>query len=566
MSTGGSVPPAGPLSQLALRLLGDRQLVRLAARGHEAAFEAIFRRYHQELFRYCRGILRDPNEAEDALQSTMAAVLKALPEEPREIALRPWLHRIAHNEAVSMMRRRVELADPDSEAEPAGPGADSQAEARERLRQLVADLEGLPERQRAALLLREASGLSYAEIGDALELSATHARQTVYEARVALRELKGGREMECGDVRRALSEGDRRVLRGRRLRAHLRACEGCRDFRDAIERRRSDLEGLCPPLPPAAASALLAAALGEAKGTGAGVAAGSTTAAGAAGAGSGAGAAGATIAASAAVKGAAVVAGAALGAGVAGAAGVMTPPWVPDSSKTEAADMRAVAPGASPEGPWAPRSLGGTRAIAPGRSPGTSRPAAPPRHRVVGPRADAGDPDFMGPNGAGGSEPIDGAPGMATPPDDAPAQGDEPSSPGGAAEVSAESGQPAGPVARPAQPGPAPGGGGPPPQAGEPGGPPQHAVGSGRSPADPGHAGGGGGPPPQAGEPGGPPQHAVGSGRSPADPGHAGEGGGPPPQAGGPAHVPDAGANPPTTRGGPTGHGSAGGVSGSPGK
>jgi predicted RNA polymerase sigma factor len=133
----------------------------------------------------------------------------------------------------------VVVADPAAEAEPAGPGADSQAEARARLRQLVADLGGLPDRQRAALVMREVSGLGYTEIGNSLGLSETRARQTVNEARVSLRELEGGREMECDEVRPALSERDRRVLRGRRLRAHLQACEGCRDFREGIERRRA---------------------------------------------------------------------------------------------------------------------------------------------------------------------------------------------------------------------------------------------------------------------------------------------------------------------------------------
>ncbi len=313
MGTGGSVLQAKPLSQFTLRLLGDRQLVRLAAGGQMTAFEAIFRRYHQELFRSCRGILGDPDEAQDAVQNTMAAALRALPEERREIALRPWLHRIAHNEAVSIMRRRVVVADPASEAEPAGPGADSQAEARARLRQLVADLGGLPDRQRAALVMREASGLDYAEIGNSLDLSETRARQTVYEARVALRELEGGREMECDEVRRALSERDGRVLRGRRLRAHLRACEGCRDFREGIERRRQDLESLCPPLPTAAASGLLASILVKAEGAGTGAATASATAAGVAGVGGGG--VGATIAASIAVKGAALVAAGAFGRG-----------------------------------------------------------------------------------------------------------------------------------------------------------------------------------------------------------------------------------------------------------
>lgn len=243
MATGEAAPSALHLSpQAPLRLLGDERLVGLARRGDQRAFETIFQRYHQELYRFCRAILADPHEAQDALQSTMEAALRTLPDEERRIALRPWLYRVAHNESISILRRRRPLVDP-ALPEPPEPTADSQAEPRERLRQLVADLGALPDRQRAALVMRELSGLGYPEIAQALDASEAAARQVVYEARLALREVAQGREMECDEVRLALSERDGRILRGRRLRAHLRACETCRDFRAGISQRRSELHG-----------------------------------------------------------------------------------------------------------------------------------------------------------------------------------------------------------------------------------------------------------------------------------------------------------------------------------
>ncbi|HEY8836663.1 MAG TPA: sigma factor, partial [Dehalococcoidia bacterium] len=66
-----------------LRLASDARLVRIAVRGERRAFAAIFRRYHQELFRYCRAILGDGEEAADALQNTMVKVMRALPGESR---------------------------------------------------------------------------------------------------------------------------------------------------------------------------------------------------------------------------------------------------------------------------------------------------------------------------------------------------------------------------------------------------------------------------------------------------------------------------------------------------
>src|SRR5438045_175824 len=109
-----ALPGFGHPRAAALRLASDAHLVRIAVRGEQRAFAAIFQRYHQELYRYCRAILGDTEEAGDALQNAMVKVMRALPGEKREIALRPWLYRIAHNEVVALHRQRhprAELSD-----------------------------------------------------------------------------------------------------------------------------------------------------------------------------------------------------------------------------------------------------------------------------------------------------------------------------------------------------------------------------------------------------------------------------------------------------------------------
>jgi hypothetical protein len=133
---------------------------------------------------------------------------------------------------------------------------------REELRLLQMDLADLPDRQRAALVLRELNGLSHAEIGVVLELSPGAVKQAIFEARTALFSCREGREMECHDVRRMLSDGDGRVLRGRGIRAHLRSCPDCARFRRDLEQRPRALKALVPPLPIGAAAALLAELLG----------------------------------------------------------------------------------------------------------------------------------------------------------------------------------------------------------------------------------------------------------------------------------------------------------------
>src|SRR3954471_454496 len=76
------------------------------ARGDDAALTAMYERHHQALYRYCRSILHHDEDARDALQSTMAKAFAALQREERDFDLRPWLFRIAHNEAISLLRRR----------------------------------------------------------------------------------------------------------------------------------------------------------------------------------------------------------------------------------------------------------------------------------------------------------------------------------------------------------------------------------------------------------------------------------------------------------------------------
>jgi RNA polymerase sigma factor (sigma-70 family) len=246
-------------------------LAREASRGDAPALEKIYRDYHQPLYRFCLAILGNPQDAQDALQNTMVKMLRALPGEKRSIALKPWLYRIAHNESIDLLRRRR----PDVSLEASEPQVGEElvvkVEARQRLRLLIADLSTLPERQRETLLMREAAGLSFEEIGDALDTSPAAARQTLYEARLSLRQMDTGREMDCEAVAKALSDGDGRVRRRRDIRAHLRDCGNCRGFAEEIDSRRGTLAAISP-LPAAAAAAMLQGLIGG--GTAGGAAAG----------------------------------------------------------------------------------------------------------------------------------------------------------------------------------------------------------------------------------------------------------------------------------------------------
>jgi len=318
------------------RLLSDEHLTRRAVGGDERAFAAIFRRYHQPLYRFCMAIVGNPEDAQDALQNAMMKVLRALPGEERKIELKPWLYRIAHNESIDLLRRRRESRPLDVEQAAPGYGLAEDVATRERLRRLLIDLRELPDRQREVLVMRELAGLDFDEIGSALETSSATARQTLYEARLSLRQMEEGREMGCDEVTKALSDGDGRVTRRRDVRAHLRSCADCRGFRDEIKGRRQDLAALAP-LPAVAAAGMLQGLVGGSQAaTGGGLAA--TLGGGAA----------KTIATSAAVKGVATVAVvAAVGVGAADRTGVIhlgLPGEGGSSSSTKS-------PGGDPTGP-----------------------------------------------------------------------------------------------------------------------------------------------------------------------------------------------------------------------
>ena len=342
-----------------LARFGDERLARLVADGNERAFATLYERYHQPLYRYCRSIVRDDTDAQDALQSTFAGALVALRRAQRSAPVRPWLFRIAHNEAISLLRRRGGSEELSEASGRSVASAEDQAGERERFVLLVADLRELPERLRGALLMRELSGLSHEEIAIALDTSVGAAKQAIFDARKGLLEFAGGRAMACEEIRRNVSDGDGRVLRGRRVRAHLRNCPACAAFAAAIPARRGELQALVPVLPPVASAAMLARIIGSGSGHGAGGSAGALAA----------GAAGKTVGATIAAKtlvGAAILATAAVG--VTGVTGVLAPTHHRPAAVHER-DVRS-APTAPAVGP-----ASGTRA------PGAARRNATPPHK-----------------------------------------------------------------------------------------------------------------------------------------------------------------------------------------
>src|SRR5689334_1819321 len=173
-------------SSVLLRTQTDERLVALVRAGHERAFDAIVERYRRPLLRACLRILPEAR-AEDALQQALVAAWKALERGDEVHELRPWLYRIARNTALNQLR--VAGYDLDQLVETLSAAHDPEEEVLRRaiVRQTLAAVAALPERQREALLRTAVEGRGQDEVARDLGLSNTAVRALVHRARVRVR-------------------------------------------------------------------------------------------------------------------------------------------------------------------------------------------------------------------------------------------------------------------------------------------------------------------------------------------------------------------------------------------
>ena len=300
-----------PLGAPLLRLRSDEQLLALFRAGNDDAFGVIHDRYRQRLFAYARQMLSPGSrqDAEDVMQDVFVRAYGALRADEREVNIRAWLYRVAHNRCIDHLRRptppaaeifemsRKPLHDPIEEAQ-----------RREDLTRLVEDVGRLPEQQRSALLMREIDGMSYADLADALDVTVPAVKSLLVRARVGLVESAEARDADCCEIRDDLMASyDKGVKASGRARKHMRSCDGCREYRTALRGMRRSFAALTP------VGAGLFGSIAASVGLGGGGAAAGGAAAG--GGGAAAAAAGGTLATATACKVAAVVCTAALTAG-----------------------------------------------------------------------------------------------------------------------------------------------------------------------------------------------------------------------------------------------------------
>jgi RNA polymerase sigma factor (sigma-70 family) len=235
-------------SRVRLGLASDEWLVACVRRGDTAAFEALYDRHVRELLGFCVYMLRSRQDAEDAVQATFASAYRALRADSRPVALRPWLFTIARNDCLSILRRRRPVVELNGEIAPDADPVD-QIALREEVRRVFEGLHGLPENQRAALVLAEVHGLSHHDVGEVLGVRAEQVKAFVYQARSRLVSERAARDVDCREIREELATARGSALLRGRLRRHMRACPDCRVYADGVARQRRQLGGLLPVVP-----------------------------------------------------------------------------------------------------------------------------------------------------------------------------------------------------------------------------------------------------------------------------------------------------------------------------
>src|ERR687888_1384618 len=245
-------------------------MAQLLAEGRrvDRGFERLYRRHVADVYHYALAVLRNPADAEDVTQTTFLNALRAYDRGERPKAAQNWLIAIAHN--VCRQRFRQSLRRPHEVAfdeDVADRIVDEEAPTAEDIRRALGQL-GF--NQRAALVMRELEGRSYADIAEILGLSAGAVETLLFRARRALREQLEG-TLTCQQAELAISKQlDGRLSRSERgaLRAHLRACPECATVARRQRAQRSAFKALAAvPLPTSLAS-LFGGGGGAAVGTG----------------------------------------------------------------------------------------------------------------------------------------------------------------------------------------------------------------------------------------------------------------------------------------------------------
>lgn len=179
---------------------GDHDLVQRVQAGDTAAFRALFDKYHRRAFAVAMGVVKNEDDALDAVQEAFVKVHKNIHKFEGSSSFYTWLYRIVMNVSIDHVRRTSRRKNLDfderalhEESQVAGDGAlvpsvtnanpGKAALRRELGTAIQAALQELPEHHRAVIVLREIEGMSYEEMAQTLEVPKGTVMSRLFHAR-----------------------------------------------------------------------------------------------------------------------------------------------------------------------------------------------------------------------------------------------------------------------------------------------------------------------------------------------------------------------------------------------
>jgi RNA polymerase sigma-70 factor (ECF subfamily) len=183
----------------------ERSLIRRAQRGDRAAFDALVRRYDQEVLRLTLRMVRSEEEARDLYQEVFLKVYRSLGQFRLEARFSTWLYRVVANVCFDHLRQQqtrrdvwttqtnrgeVEYAETLADDRP-GLNPERALEAREIGRRLEAALDHLSPRERVVFELKHCQGMRLRTIGELCGTSEEAAKNSLFRAVQKLREELG---------------------------------------------------------------------------------------------------------------------------------------------------------------------------------------------------------------------------------------------------------------------------------------------------------------------------------------------------------------------------------------
>jgi len=177
----------------------EARLLALSRRGDNDAREALVRRHQAAVYRLAYSLLGHPEDALDATQEALVAMLSSLHSFRGQARFETWLRGLTTNVCLTRRRRaraRIsydQLCGEDEQPSP-GPTPESVALVREVQMAVREHVRRLPAEFRAVVVLREMEGLSYSEIGEVLRLPLGTVQSRLSRGRQMLREAMAADE------------------------------------------------------------------------------------------------------------------------------------------------------------------------------------------------------------------------------------------------------------------------------------------------------------------------------------------------------------------------------------